>query len=39
MFDSDAFYELCDALIWLMVLLIPVMIGLAAMASKAGGHL
>jgi hypothetical protein len=39
MSDSDAFYELCDALIWLMVLLIPVMIGLAAMASKAGGRL
>jgi hypothetical protein len=39
MSDSGAFYELCDALIWLMVLLIPVLIGLAAMASKAGGRL
>jgi hypothetical protein len=36
MFDSDAIW---DTLIWLMVLLVPVMIGLAAMASKAGGHL
>jgi len=39
MSDSDAFYELCGVIIWLMVLLIPVMIGLAAMASKAGGQL
>jgi hypothetical protein len=39
MYDSDAFYDLCDVLIWLMVLLIPVLIGLAAMASKAGGQL
>jgi hypothetical protein len=38
MFDSDAFYELCDALIWLMVLLVPALIGLAAMASKAAGQ-
>jgi hypothetical protein len=36
MFDSDA---IRDALIWLALLLIPVLIGLAAMASRAGGRL
>jgi hypothetical protein len=34
MFDLDA---VLDTLIWLALLLIPVLIGLAAMASKAGG--
>jgi hypothetical protein len=43
MFDFDAFDklcfdEICDALVWLMVLLVPVLIGLAAMASKAAGQ-
>jgi hypothetical protein len=36
MFDPDA---IRDALIWLALLLVPVLIGLAAMASKAGGQL
>jgi hypothetical protein len=36
MFDPDAIW---DALIWLALLLVPVLIGLAAMASKAGGQL
>jgi hypothetical protein len=36
MFDPDAIW---DTLIWLALLLVPVLIGLAAMASKAGGQL
>jgi len=36
MFDTDA---ILDTIIWLALLLIPVLIGLAAMASKAGGQL
>jgi hypothetical protein len=36
MFEPDAIW---DTLIWLALLLIPVLIGLAAMASKAGGQL
>lgn len=36
MFDPDV---IRDALIWLALLLVPVLIGLAAMASKAGGQL
>lgn len=34
MVDSDAIW---DTLIWLALLLIPTLIGFAAMASKAGG--
>jgi hypothetical protein len=36
MLDAD---DLCDVLIWLALLLIPTLIGLATMASKAGGGL
>jgi hypothetical protein len=36
MLDPDA---ILDTLIWLALLLIPALIGLAAMASKAGGYL
>jgi hypothetical protein len=36
MFDPDA---ILDTFLWLALLLIPVLIGLAAMASKVGGRL
>jgi hypothetical protein len=35
MFDRD---KMWDTFIWLALLLIPVLIGLAAMASRAGGQ-
>ncbi len=36
MLDTDAIW---DMLIWLALLLIPILIGFAAMASRAGGQL